>query len=221
MFWGSKLFASVLSLIVESAEKCVKKCGGTGNYKVSRHGRTNAAGAAAMGASGYRSGAEIFDGQRCPTMFRPTGSTSPHARSAREPQSRATRRRHAAARVRADPRRRRQRQDARADHAHRVADRDRPGVARWRSSAVTFTNKAAQEMLTRLSAHAADQHARHVDRHVPRPVQPHAARALPRRRPAAALPDPRHAGPARADQAPDARRTNIDDETLSAAADLQ
>ena len=47
----------------------------------------------------------------------------------------------------------------------------------------------------------ADAHARHVDRHVPRPVQPHAARALPRREPAAAVPDPRHAGPARADQA--------------------
>ena len=67
--------------------------------------------------------------------------------------------------------------------------------------AVTFTNKAAKEMLVRLSAMTPVAHARHVDRHVPRPVQPDAARALPRRGPAAALPDPGHAGPARADQA--------------------
>ena len=45
--------------------------------------------------------------------------------------------------------------------------------------AVTFTNKAAKEMMTRLSAHAAGQHARHVGRHLPRPVQPVPARALP------------------------------------------
>ena len=56
-------------------------------------------------------------------------------------------------------------------------------------------------MLTRLSRADAGQHARHVGRHVPRPVQPDAARASPRREPAAALPDPRHAGPAVADQA--------------------
>jgi hypothetical protein len=34
MFWGSKLFASVLSLIVKSAEKCVKRCGVITDYKV-------------------------------------------------------------------------------------------------------------------------------------------------------------------------------------------
>ena len=44
--------------------------------------------------------------------------------------------------------------------------------------AVTFTNKAAKEMLTRLSRDAAGQRARHVDRHLPRPVQPLPARAL-------------------------------------------
>ena len=67
--------------------------------------------------------------------------------------------------------------------------------------AVTFTNKAAQGDADAALGDAADQHARHVGRHLPRPVQPHAARASPRRRPAAALPDPRHAGPARGDQA--------------------
>ena len=56
-------------------------------------------------------------------------------------------------------------------------------------------------MLTRLVGADADQHPRHVGRHVPRPVQPDAAHASPRRGPAAALPDPGHAGPARADQA--------------------
>ena len=69
--------------------------------------------------------------------------------------------------------------------------------------AVTFTNKAAKEMLARISRDAADQHARHVGRHLSRPVQPPAARALPRRRPAAdlfqILDQP---GPARAGQAP-------------------
>ena len=45
----------------------------------------------------------------------------------RESQSRTARRGHAAARLRADPRRRRQRQDARAHDAHRVAARDGPG----------------------------------------------------------------------------------------------
>ena len=51
--------------------------------------------------------------------------------------------------------------------------------------AVTFTNKAAREMLTRISRDAADQHPRHVGRHVPWPVQPHAACPSPRSRAAA------------------------------------
>ena len=67
--------------------------------------------------------------------------------------------------------------------------------------AVTFTNKAAKEMLARLSGDAADQPARHVDRHVPRPVQPLPAHALPRRGAAADVPDPRLGRPARGGQA--------------------
>jgi DNA helicase-2/ATP-dependent DNA helicase PcrA len=58
--------------------------------------------------------------------------------------------------------------------------------------AVTFTNKAAKEMLTRLGAMLPIR-ARHVDRHLPRPVQPLPARALEAGRPAAGLPDPRFA----------------------------
>jgi superfamily I DNA/RNA helicase len=44
--------------------------------------------------------------------------------------------------------------------------------------AVTFTNKAAKEMMTRLTAMLPVNVARHVDRHLPRPVQPLPARAL-------------------------------------------
>ena len=43
--------------------------------------------------------------------------------------------------------------------------------------AVTFTNKAAKEMLTRLTA-MLPVNAGHVDRDLPRPVQPLPARAL-------------------------------------------
>ena len=69
-----------------------------------------------------------------------------------ESQRATARRRHASEPVRPDPRRCRQRQDARADHAHRLADPDRPAVSPQGVLAVTFTNKAAKEMLTRLSA---------------------------------------------------------------------
>ncbi len=57
--------------------------------------------------------------------------------------------------------------------------------------AVTFTNKAAKEMLTRLSAHVAAAGARHVGRHLPRSVQPFPARALEAGGAAAGLPDSR------------------------------
>jgi hypothetical protein len=51
------------------------------------------------------------------------------------------------------PGRRRLGQDARADHAHRLAAAGATGqVSPGGMMAVTFTNKAAKEMLTRLSA---------------------------------------------------------------------
>jgi DNA helicase II / ATP-dependent DNA helicase PcrA len=68
-----------------------------------------------------------------------------------QPEPRAAGRRHAAGRAGADPGRRGLGQDARADHAHRLAaatGQVSPGGV----LAVTFTNKAAKEMLTRLSA---------------------------------------------------------------------
>ena len=54
--------------------------------------------------------------------------------------------------------------------------------------AVTFTNKAAKEMLTRLSAML--------------PINTRGMHPLPRCRPAPVVPDPRHARPAVDDQAP-------------------
>ena len=51
--------------------------------------------------------------------------------------------------------------------------------------------------------HAADQRARHVDRHLPRAVQPAAARALEAGESDVDLPDPRHARPALGNQAAD------------------
>ena len=130
-----------------------------------------------------------------------TGCRLPHGFStSRQSQSRAARGGHAAARVGADPRRRGQRQDARADDAHRVAAGHRAG-----EPAVDPRRDVHQQGREGDADAAvgddADAHARHVARHLPRPVQSHAARALPRRRAAAGVPDPRHAGPARADQA--------------------
>jgi DNA helicase-2/ATP-dependent DNA helicase PcrA len=62
----------------------------------------------------------------------------------------------------------------------------------------------------------ADAHARHVARHLPRPVQPHAARTLPAPRPAAGVPDPGHRRTSSADQALSTAHANIDDEPLPA-----
>ena len=59
--------------------------------------------------------------------------------------------------------------------------------------AVTFTNKAAKEMVARPHGYAAGERARHVDRHLPRPVQPLSARAPQGcSEPAAGVPDPGH-----------------------------
>jgi DNA helicase-2/ATP-dependent DNA helicase PcrA len=91
----------------------------------------------------------------------------------------------------ADPGRRRLRQDARPHHAHRVAAADRSGVAGRRDGG-HLHQQGVPRRCWRGSGHAADQRARHVDRHLPRPVQPLPARALEAGRAAAGLPDPRH-----------------------------
>ncbi len=121
--------------------------------------------------------------------------------ASRTPQSRAARRGHPAGRARADPRRRGQRQDPRADHAHRLAGERRPRRPRRHPCRDLHQQGGARDA----DAHrgdAAGEPARHVGRHLPRPVQSHAARTPPRRGPAAGFPDPRLAGPARRDQAP-------------------
>ena len=68
--------------------------------------------------------------------------------------------------------------------------------------AVTFTNKAAREMLTRLSAMLPINTRGMWVGTFHGTLQPAAARALSRRGPAAALPDPRFGRPAVAHQAP-------------------
>ncbi|MFR6360282.1 MAG: UvrD-helicase domain-containing protein [Sutterella wadsworthensis] len=55
--------------------------------------------------------------------------------------------------------------------------------------AVTFTNKAAKEMLVRLESYPALRSAPHVGRNLPRPVQPHSAHPRPRRGAPEDLPD--------------------------------
>ena len=67
--------------------------------------------------------------------------------------------------------------------------------------AVTFTNKAAKEMLTRISSMLPDQHAGHVDRHFSRAVQSHASRPSPAMRDSPGFPDSRFGGSAGDNQA--------------------
>jgi EAL domain-containing protein (putative c-di-GMP-specific phosphodiesterase class I) len=77
---------------------------------------------------------------------------------------------------------------------------DRPGVARRRAGG-DLHQQGRQGDADAPGGDAADRRARHVDRHLPRPVQPLPARALEARRPAAGLPDPRQRRPALGRQA--------------------
>ena len=132
----------------------------------------------------------------------------------RTPQSRTARRGHPARRgrrgTRAHPRRRGQRQDPRAHHAHRLADQVRPRHARRRAGGDLHQQGGARNDD---AAHgdAADEPARPVDRHLPRPRKSPAARAPPGGRAAARIPDPRLAGPARGGEAP-AKALNVDED---------
>ncbi len=83
-----------------------------------------------------------------------------------------------------------------------MADPDRPGVAA-RPAGRHFHQQGSQRDVDTTFRHAADQHARHVGRHLPRPLQPFAARAPPRSRPAGHVSDSRHGRPAFQHQAPD------------------
>ena len=99
--------------------------------------------------------------RRCPLRFSPTSTR----RSSRPSRCRMGRR--SCSRAPAA-------QDARAHHAHRVAARDRqasPHGARRH----LHEQGGARDAAAAVGAHA-DQRARHVDRHLPRPVQPDAAR---------------------------------------------
>ena len=67
--------------------------------------------------------------------------------------------------------------------------------------AVTFTNKAAKEMLTRISAMLPINTRRYVDRHFSRPLQSPATRPLPGCGTATGFPDSRFGGSAGGHQA--------------------
>ncbi len=121
-------------------------------------------------------------------------ATAVRAQADRPVERRAARRGGAAARARADPGRRRLRQDARADHAHRLAAGTPRSVA-GRHPRGHVHEQGRQGDADAARRAAADQPARHVDRHVSRAVQSLPARALQGREPAAELSDPRHAGP--------------------------
>jgi hypothetical protein len=76
-----------------------------------------------------------------------------------------------------DPCRCRQRQDARPDHAHRLADLDRAGRAAGHPGG-DLHQQGGEGNAVAPRGDAADQHARHVDRHLSRSLQPPPARAL-------------------------------------------
>ena len=122
--------------------------------------------------------------------------------AAPEPQPGATRRRGLAHRQCAHPRGRRLWQDPCAHHPHRLAAPDRAGVAR-RHPGRDLHQQGRQGNDDAAHRHAAGQRARHVDRHLPRPVQPVPARALQAAALPSDLPDPGHAGPALGHQAAD------------------
>jgi diguanylate cyclase (GGDEF)-like protein len=84
-------------------------------------------------------------------------------------------------------------QDARADDAHRVAAADGPDEP-CAGAGGDVHQQGRQGNAGALGGHAAGERARHVDRHLPRPVQPVPARALEARGAAAGLPDPGRAG---------------------------
>jgi diguanylate cyclase (GGDEF)-like protein/PAS domain S-box-containing protein len=89
-----------------------------------------------------------------------------------------------------DPRGGRVRQDAGADHAHRVAAANRPHQP-GAGAGSDLHQQGGQGDARAPGRDAAGERARHVDRHLPRPGQPIPARALEAGGAAAVVPDPR------------------------------
>ncbi len=117
-------------------------------------------------------------------------------------QSRAAGRRHAAQRACTDPGRRGIGQDPRPHHPDRLVIVDRAGFA-GRRHGRHFHQQGGAGNDDAAAGDAAGQRARHVDRHLPRPVQPVPASPLQAGQSAAEFPDPRSAGPVVGHQAAD------------------
>ena len=137
---------------------------------------------------------------RVPYTVRQHSYNQPHAKSPSQSQSRTTCRGDVAGPASHDSCRRRLRQDARADDAHRLADPDRTGRAERHPGRDVY-EQGGEGNAGAAVVNDADQYARHVDRHVPWLVQSPVARALPRRRLAANISNPGFTRPAVHDQA--------------------
>ena len=122
--------------------------------------------------------------------------------AAATPQPGAARCSDPAQRTRADPGRCRLGQDPCADDPYRLAAADRPGVTR-RCTGGDLHQQGGQGNDDAPLQHVAGERARHVDRHLPWPVQPVPARPLQARCVAAEFPDSRYTGPVVGHQAAD------------------
>jgi diguanylate cyclase (GGDEF)-like protein len=121
------------------------------------------------------------------------GHDRPAAPPAAGPEPRAARGGDPAGPAGIDPGGRRLGQDPRADDAHRVAAADRANKS-GTGAGRDLHEQGGQGDARAPLGHAAGERARHVDRHLPRPVQPLPARALEAGGPAAVVPDPRRPG---------------------------
>jgi len=134
-------------------------------------------------------GLELWSAPRSVESTDATRHAGTGRRPAAGPEPATARRGHAAAALGADPGGSGLGQDAGADHAHRLAALAGPRDA-GADLRGDLHQQGRQGDADAPFRDAAGERARHVDRHLPRPGEPAAARALEAGRPAAELPDP-------------------------------